>query len=67
MISKNSGGAAQPVSRSMDRGTEAYVDDAKARIPSAIDRSIVSAVGIATEQYSAEFHGYLVLNLTPHW
>jgi len=50
MISKNNGGAAQPVSRSIDRGGEAIVADAKAKIPSTIDLSIVGAVAVGVQQ-----------------
>jgi hypothetical protein len=41
MISKNSGGADQPVSRLMDNGGEALIIDASARIPSTSVRSMV--------------------------
>jgi hypothetical protein len=41
MISKNSGGADQPVSRLMESGGEAYMVDASARTPSASDRNMV--------------------------
>jgi hypothetical protein len=41
MISRNNGGAVQPVSRLIDKGGEAHVVDTRASRASAIDLSIV--------------------------
>jgi hypothetical protein len=41
MISKNNGGADQPVSRLMESGGEAYTVDASARTTSASVRSMI--------------------------
>jgi hypothetical protein len=41
MISKNNGGADQPVSRLMDSGGEAYIFDASARTPNTSVRSMI--------------------------